>query len=410
MSTVGGTIRLNEKFAPLFEGGFLYYGFYGGRGSGKSHGVAQYAITAAVNGFERIFTARQFKNSTDISSKILYENKIRALGLEALFDIKDKYIECKTTGTVMQFLGLDRNPDSIRSLEGATLTIFEEAQTLSQYAIQTAGDTVMREKNSRMVFVWNPINAHDPVDRMLRGKNPPALSYVSKINYTDNEYFDKTNLVYQMEHLRKTNLNLYRHVWEGEYFGGGEKRVFQNVEIGIIPRENLSNPQYGLDFGSSRDPNAAVRLYVNERDKWIYIEKTFRAPGDTDMVLAGLSDLVHDQHSQVICDSAWPQSIAVIKKSYPSAYGAKKGANSVVDGIKWLQSFKIYIHPDCKDMIEEAQLYSWQSDKYRTNEDGSPLLLPYPEDTNNHLWDAVRYATEQNRLKPRQFKIHRIRF
>lgn len=333
-----------------------------------------------------------------MSSKALYENKIKQFGLKDKFIIQRDLIECKPTGSLFQFVGLDRNPDSIRSLEGATLTIFEEAQNLAAYAIQTAEPTVMRHARSRMIFNWNPINKDDAVDMKFRGPNPPDDAYIQKITWRDNPYFFKTNLPEQMRHMKRTNYSLYRHVWEGDYFGGMERRIFNNWEKGLIEVPEHIMPQYGLDFGST-DPNAIVKLYVNHKERWIYVAREFCAPGDTNTVLMGLNEVVEKKTDKIVCDSAWPQSIAVVQKEYPRAVAAKKGKNSVIEGIKWLQGFKIYIHPACKKMLYEAENYSWQIDKHKVNEDGSPVTLDAPEDADNHLWDAVRYATEDARIK-----------
>jgi phage terminase large subunit len=45
-------------------------------------------------------------------------------------------------------------------------------------------------------------------------------------------------------------------------------------------------------------------------------------------------------------------------------------------------------------MREEARLYSWMTDRL------SGKILNTPVDANNHLWDAVRYAVEDNVTQP----------
>ena len=402
-------IKISKKFKPLFDGGYLYYAFYGGRGSGKSHGVAEYAVKAALSSHEKIFTARQFKNSTDISSKALYENKIKRLHLEHEFEIRDKWIECKSTGSLFQFIGLERNPDNVRSLEGATLTILEEAQNLTAYAIQTIQATVMRDKYSRMVFNWNPINKDDPVDKMFRGSHPPDQAYICEMSWRDNPYFYDTQLPAQMEHMKQVNFGMYNHVWEGDYYGGFERRIFNNWQIADVEVPDHIFPQYGLDFGT-KDPNAIVKIYVNEKERWIYIAREFKAAGTLDLVLTGLESVAENNDAKIVADSAWPQSISVIKKKYPRIIGAKKGQNSVLAGIKWLQDYTLYISPNCPQMRFEAENYSWQFDKHSINDDGSPQMLDVPEDDHNHLWDAVRYASEQNRIEGNKtVKVGRVR-
>jgi phage terminase large subunit len=60
----------------------------------------------------------------------------------------------------------------------------------------------------------------------------------------------------------------------------------------------------------------------------------------------------------------------------------------VEDGIAWLRSQRIVIHPSCVHTAEEAALYSYKRDA-RTGD-----VLPQIVDKHNHCWDAIRYACE----------------
>ena len=94
----------------------------------------------------------------------------------------------------------------------------------------------------------------------------------------------------------------------------------------------------------------------------------------------------------VTCDSAEPKSIADFKRYGINARGAKKGADSVLHGIKWLQGKKIIIDESCTNLIKELSGYKWREDK-----DGN--VIPKPVDMNNHLLDALRYAMEMEMLE-----------
>ena len=93
----------------------------------------------------------------------------------------------------------------------------------------------------------------------------------------------------------------------------------------------------------------------------------------------------------VTCDSAEPKSISDFK-SY-GGYGArpaKKGPDSIVYSMKWLQSLnRIYIDPKrCPETYKEFIEYEYERDK----ED--EVISGYP-DANNHSIDAVRYGLER---------------
>jgi phage terminase large subunit len=62
-----------------------------------------------------------------------------------------------------------------------------------------------------------------------------------------------------------------------------------------------------------------------------------------------------------------------------------KGKDSINNGITAIQEYKICVHPSCKNTLAELGSYCWKKDKTETE-------LNVPEDKNNHLMDAMRYA------------------
>ena len=83
---------------------------------------------------------------------------------------------------------------------------------------------------------------------------------------------------------------------------------------------------------------------------------------------------------------------------------AIKGAKSVEDGIEWLKSFEIIIHPRCENVIREMTNYSYKIDRLTGD------VLPVLDDKYNHTIDALRYACEGARRVQKQhskpLKIH----
>ena len=67
---------------------------------------------------------------------------------------------------------------------------------------------------------------------------------------------------------------------------------------------------------------------------------------------------------------------------------ARKGKDSINNGIDFLQDFHIIIHPRCVNFITEISNYTWDTDSKTGN------LLNKPIDDCNHLMDAMRYALE----------------
>ena len=384
-------LKIHSKFKPLFTNQYVRYGFYGGRGSGKSYAVATYAVLTALQQKEKILTIRKFQNSLRKSSFDVYKEQISFLNLDKYFKIKDLEITCLATGSEFFFMGVDRNIGSIKSTNNITLTIVEEDQDISKISFDIVNKTVLRTPKSRIVYVWNPFLPSDPVDEYFRGAIKPKKSYSVMVNWQDNSYITE-NMLDEIETDKLKDIDLYKHAWEGDYATISRLLIFNNWEIGICALDTCTIPTIGVDFGYT-DENTAVLVYM--LGGTIYIAKEIKQGGISTMFNNVLLDMIPKEfpNTQLICDSASPNSIEILKNEYfLNAVGAKKGANSVLEGIRWLQAKKIIIHPDCKEMIKEAQSYCWQTDK-------NGILIDKPRDSNNHLWDAVRYAVEPERLR-----------
>jgi phage terminase large subunit len=90
----------------------------------------------------------------------------------------------------------------------------------------------------------------------------------------------------------------------------------------------------------------------------------------------------------VTADCAEPKSIEEIRKAgIPRISPARKGKDSVINGIQFIRQFKLIVHPSCTNTILELNNYAWQSK--------NGLLVNEPTDAYNHLMDALRYAMER---------------
>ncbi|MGN7160835.1 terminase large subunit [Sphingomonas sp. SAFR-052] len=88
-------------------------------------------------------------------------------------------------------------------------------------------------------------------------------------------------------------------------------------------------------------------------------------------------------------DSARPETISHLRgHGFPRIRPAAKGARSVEEGVEWLKSYDIVVHPRCQHLIDELTHYSYKTDSL------TGQVLPILEDKNNHMIDALRYACE----------------
>ena len=68
---------------------------------------------------------------------------------------------------------------------------------------------------------------------------------------------------------------------------------------------------------------------------------------------------------KITADSAEPKSIDRLRDlGLPHIKGARKGKDSVNNGIDFIQGFKIVIHPRCVNFLTEISNYTWDVDKF----------------------------------------------
>ena len=91
----------------------------------------------------------------------------------------------------------------------------------------------------------------------------------------------------------------------------------------------------------------------------------------------------------ITCDSAEPKSIDELQTlGLRHCKPAKKGKDSIMSGVQYIQNFEIIIHPRCVNFLTEISNYTWDKDKFGN-------LINKPIDDFNHLMDAIRYAVEE---------------
>jgi phage terminase large subunit len=393
-------VVLGEKFIKTLFTPARHKALYGGRGSGKSYSVATYLCIEAGKTRQRFVCGRQFQNSIRDSSKELIERRIADMRMSDQFSTTDRNILHKGTGTEFLFIGLERNIENIRSLEGADKVWIEEARTTNAKSLEILLPTV-RKKGSELIWTWNPEQPEDPVDYYFRGTGakkgtwlPPPRSIITNVSYRDNPFFHATELAGEREILLRGNKERYDHVWEGGYDLRVESKVFPTIRVGRmdVNRDEIY-PRYGMDFGFGTDPSFVIQIFVNEIRRQIYFAKEICGRVAMDDLPNFVRQVVEHDKDLVKADSSQPGTIEFLNKHGLNVVGAHKGPGSVKSGINFLQGYTLIIDPSCEHLREEARLYSWAVDRLTRK------ILPIPVDANNHGWDASRYAVEDLSLE-----------
>lgn len=384
---------MGQKFIDTLFTDARHKALFGGRGSSKSWSVATYLDLTAAKERKRIVCARQFQNSIRDSSKELIERRIHDLGMTNQFTITDRYVFHNVTKSQFMFVGLERNVESIRSLEGADIVWIEEARTISAKSMEILLPTI-RSPGSQLIWTWNPEQPEDPVDAYFRSGPPPPRSIVTRVSFEDNPFFNETEMPQELETLKRGNYARYQHVWEGAYDVRYESKVFPNAKVGRTEVPANLAPYYGLDFGFGNDPSFIVKVYIIEDKRTIYIAAEAAGRFTMEQLPGMVRSVVARGDELIKADSSQPGTIEFLQGRGFNVVPARKGPGSVKSGILFLQGYDILIDPNCEAMREEARLYSWMTDRL-TNK-----ILSVPVDAYNHGWDATRYAVEDASLDP----------
>lgn len=377
-----------RKFVPLL-GPARYKGAHGGRGSGKSHFFAELLVERAIlHPGLRAACVREVQKSLKNSVKLLVEDKIRKLGVQDQFEILEAEIRTPGGGLIM-FQGMQNHTaDSIKSLEGFDVAWVEEAQSLSQRSLDLLRPTI-RKPGSELWFSWNPAKPTDPVDVLLRGESPPLDSVVIEVNWNDNPFLP-AELLADLEDDRRRDPDKFLHVWQGAYSLNSEARVFRNWKIEEFDAPKDAIHRFGADWGFAVDPTVLVRCHVEGRK--LYVDHEVSQVGcEIDKTPALFDTIPGSRKFLIRADSARPETVSYMKRQGFRIVEAIKGPGSIEDGIEFLRSFDIIVHPRCKKVAEELTLYAYKIDPH-TEE-----VLPVLGDKNNHTIDALRYALEELR-------------
>ena len=388
--------------APVFEPLHTkarYKAAFGGRGSGKSHKFGELALLQMLEApTTRIVCIREVQKSIKLSVRQLLVDKIKQHDVSDFFEIQQAEIKTAEGGLII-FQGMqDHTADSIKSLEGFDIAWVEEAQSLSAKSLKLLRPT-MRKKGSELWFSWNPDLQTDPVDDFFRGQKPPEGSIVIQANFSDNPLLPD-ELREEMEYDKRRDPDKYVHVWEGGYQQRSESRVFHNWKVEEFETPKDARLLFGSDWGFSVDPTTLIRGFIGTFDHGVAIPdpegRTLFL--DYEAVKVGcpidqtpaLFDTVPDSKLWPIrADSARPETIDYMQRhGYSKLVKATKGKGSVVEGVEFIKSYDVVIHPRCKHAEKEFIHYSYKVDK-KTDE-----VLPVLEDDNNHIIDAVRYMLE----------------
>ena len=336
------------------------------------------------------------------------------LGVQDLWKFNVSPLEATylPTGQKILFRGLD-NPMSITSItvEKGVLcwAWFEEAYQINNEDDFNKVDMSIRGQLpegyfKRLMITFNPWNEnHWLKSRFFDESNDNVLAMTT--NYMCNEWLGEDDIKL-FDNMRINNPRRYSIEGLGEW-GISEGLIYDNWSVEDFCEEDIANnpnviSTYGLDWGYTNDPTAFISLLVDKDNSVIYVCDEHYEKGMTNEKIAEVLKYKGYAKCHIIADSAEPKSIDRLRTlGIRNIKSAKKGKDSIINGISNIQNYKIIVHSKCTNMIVELSNYAWDT------KDGKSINKPI--DDFNHLMDAFRYAMEVTVRRKNKATIHNVR-
>lgn len=405
------TLKTNEVYLPEVIGkGYRTYWNYKGRYRVvKGSRASKKSTTTALNMIYRIMT---YPNSNGLVIRKVFRTikdscfsqlkwAIHRLKVDKYWKATNSPLELTylPTGQKILFRGLD-DPLKVTSVavdKGSLCFLWiEEA-----YEIMSEDDFNMLDESIRgqvpdglfkqITLTLNPWNdRHWIKKRFFDIEDKDILAITT--NYKCNEWLDESDLKV-FETMKIHNPKRYRVAGLGEW-GVVDGLVYENVREDRFNKEDVikNNPDikpvFGLDFGYTNDPTALFCGLLDLENYKIYVFDELYEKGLSNKNIYKEIEKMGYRKEKIIADSAEPKSIDELKDlGLYRISPAKKGKDSILNGVQFIQNFEIIVHPRCVNFMTEITNYQWAKDKFNK-------AINEPIDDFNHLQDAMRYAIE----------------
>lgn len=403
------TVSLKKTVGKGYNKFWRFKGRYrivkGSRASKKSKTTALYYIVKMMeHPTANLLVVRKTFRTLKDSCFTELKWAINRLGVKDHWKITESPLEMTyiPTGQTIYFRGLD-DPLKVTSITvdvGSLCWMWiEEA-----YEIMNEDDFNILDESIRgqveddlykqITMTFNPWNEHHWIKSRFFDADPDPDILALTTNYMCNEFLDRADLKV-FETMKENNPRRYRVAGLGDWgivdglvFENWEEKAFDHTSEAFKKKHPDIISVFGLDFGYTNDPTALFCGLVDKEAKIIYVFDELYKKGMSNEAIAEDVTKMGYRKEKIRADSAEPKSIDRLKVlGIQNIRRARKGKDSVNNGIDHIQDYKIIIHPRCVNFITEISNYTWDKDKF-----GNKINKPI--DDFNHLMDAMRYAME----------------
>ncbi len=402
--------RFPPKLQFLFEP-HRYKVVYGGRGSGKSWGMARALLILGQQYLIRVLCARETMTSIAASVHQLLCDQIYALGLQDHYEIGISHIR-GVNGTQFSFIGLRANITQVKSFEGLTICWVEEAANVSSLSWDTLIPTMRGEgflpgTPSEIWVTFNPELETDATYRQFILNTPPN-AVVVEMNHCDNDWFPLA-LTREMEQMKRLDYDKYLNIYEGQcrqFLEGAvyTKELKHASEITMAnPHSRIRDIKYNPDYPVSAYFDLgwadAVAIWIVQKIDYAvhflrYIEGSRRT---IDSYVNELDNLPYPITTYALPPDAKQKTLASNGRSVESML-RQKGKNVVIvpnlsltDGINATRTLLPTAHFDAKHCAKG--LHALRHYRFEVIEDGLGGFKDKPvHDQYCHAADSARYV------------------
>ncbi len=397
-------IDVDKKYAPITDSDSRYFIVTGGRGSGKSYSINLLLVLLTYEAGHTILFTRFTLSSAYISIIPEFIDKIETLSIEEDFHITKDEIINKRSGSKIIFKGIKTSSGdqtaNLKSLTNVSTWVMDEAEELVDENIFDKIDLSVRnlKQQNRVILILNPTTKeHFIYSRFFEDKGVPPSSNLTKGNttyihttYLDNAENLSESYLQQIENIKERRPEKYRHQMLGGWLSKAEGVIFNNWKIGSFKKVGVS--VFGQDYGFASDENTLVETNIDTANKIIYLKECFYLKGLTTSEIAMLN-LKHAGSGLIVGDSAEPRLLHELKSKGCNIVKSIKGQGSITYGISLLQDYDLIIEENSINLIKELNNYSWLEKKSKT-----------PQDSWNHIIDAIRYSVSYQLQNPNRGK------
>lgn len=399
------SLEFSKKYKRLFTTKARYIDLWGGRGRGGSYTGTKYFVHLLTQPeYFRGYLMREIAGDVRESLWRDFKDRIEEEEIEHLFELNETAMSavCTLTGNTLLSKGFKKSSGNrtakLKSLAGATHVLIEEAEEIAKFDFNQLDDTLRTKKaeNIQIIRIFNPPSknhwiwdkynltpAHIEGYYKATQKNDPNLLSIFS-NYYDNVKNVHSSSIQAWEDYKKSDPEYYYTIIQGLISEGVRGRIYKHFQIGDTP--NNYPKFYGLDWGFN-DPIALVECECHNKTLWAN-ERIYEQGLTNSELSKRMTDLGISKTAPIYADSAEPKDILDLRRMGWNVIAAQKGADSVMNGIKFLKEYNVIIPETSLNLWKEAENYRWRLDQYKmpTNE---------PEDNWNHALDALRYAMDK---------------